>query len=102
MYKFNSISEIREANKAINNHWFDRKTMSFFNTRIETAVLKGRFFVTSEKTGFASSSRKCTLRMAKEDGSIKTIGEFGQFYDVASAKDFLSFHLSQLTETTNK
>lgn len=86
--KFNSISEIKKANQVINNHFFDRDTMEFFNSKVETGVLKGCFFITSEIAP-NETIKRFTLRMVESDGSIETIGPFHWFDTKLDAKSFL-------------
>ncbi|MHB1952339.1 MAG: DUF7447 family protein [Sulfobacillus sp.] len=67
MYK--TISEIRARNRAAGFHFFDRKTMRYFRSKIYPYVYGGRYFVTREtdpdgKTGY-------TVRQAGADGRIK-------------------------------
>ena len=88
MKPFNSIAEVKAANKAAGKHFFDRKTMKFFNTKIETGVLKGRFFITSEIDPF--DVKRYSLRMAADNGAIRTINRHHSFKTKGQAKEFLS------------
>ena len=85
---YNSISEIKIKNKEINQRWFSPQTMKFFNSKIETGVLKGKYFITSERRE-KYFPKKYSIRKAEENGSIDTIGEFQQFSSIEEAKDFL-------------
>lgn len=103
---FNSINEIKQANKRIGHHWFDPDTMSFFNSKIESDVIYGKYFITSEMCGIGflgefmgmnpspTYLRKFSIRIANEDGSIDTVGDFQQFDTLESATDYISKHLS--------
>jgi hypothetical protein len=82
--RFNSLSEVRAANKAIDNHWFDRGAMRFFNTRIESNLLEGQYFITSEQPS-EGSKRMFSVREAEVDGSIDTLGEFNSYPSKRSA-----------------
>ena len=73
---YSSISEIKEANRRFGNHWFDTDTMRFFGTRVHSQVYAGKYFVTSEYRGFGDYERAYTVREAREDGSIDTVGDF--------------------------
>jgi hypothetical protein len=72
---FKTIAEVRQANKASGNHWFDRSSMRHFNTRIESKLYKGGYFITSESMRL-DPARRYTVRKALSDGSIQTVGEF--------------------------
>ena len=72
MYK--SIQDIQKANKEINNHWFDKSTMRFFNSRVGSKVYGGKYFISSEKSPYITS-RKYTIRICV-NGEIDTVGGF--------------------------
>lgn len=89
---YRSIAEIKAANEAIGQTWFSEGTMRFFDSIIEPEVYGGRFFLTSERdaTGTPGQSawhgkRRWTVRRANDDGTIDTVGEFGQFASKARA-----------------
>jgi len=51
MTTFKNFSAFRAAYKATGNHFFDRATMRFFNSRIESGLLNKngkQYFITSE------------------------------------------------------
>ncbi len=75
IFNFDTLAEVEAANKASGNHWFDRETKEFFGTRLETDLLVGGFFVSSEQP--PSGPRLYSVRRVKnEKGHIATIGEF--------------------------
>jgi hypothetical protein len=80
---FRTIHDVKVANDLIDNHFFDPATMRFFNSRVETDLIDGRFFVTSEKG--PNGIRAFTVREAKPDGSIDTVGEFQEHATLKSA-----------------
>ena len=86
-FNFETIADVKKANKENGFFWFSKKTMKFFNTKIETSLLKGGYFVTSEdidNNGF----RKYKIRQVKNDkGNIKTIGD--SFNRLDDAKDII-------------
>ena len=73
-----TIDQIRNIMNQSGSHWFDRNTMSFFGTRIESAVYGTSdpvFFVTSEKPPWGP--RKYSVReFCASEKKIRTIGEF--------------------------
>lgn len=87
-----TMADIRLQNKAIGNHFFDRDSMRFFDSRIESGLLDNKYFITSEQfhgsDGY-SESRKYTIREAKPDGKIETIGEFNSFKSKLEAKEHI-------------
>lgn len=46
---FNTMSELRKKNKESGYHFFDRETMKFWDSKLESTLYKGCFFITSEK-----------------------------------------------------
>ena len=84
-----TIADVKKANKEAGSFFFDRKTMSFFNSKIESGLLKGKFFITSEQHG--EHERAYTVREVQDDASIKTIGKFMGHKTKAAAKSSISF-----------
>ena len=83
---FASIGQIKQANRQLGHHFFDKDTLRFFHSRNGSTVYGGRYFVTSEQDeGFGQlgaawgGERRYTVRRANADGSIDTVGEFGQY-----------------------
>jgi len=87
--RFKYVSEIQQANRRAGFHFFDADTMRFFKSKIASwEVWDGRYFITSEKfeCGEHSEPREYTIREAQDDGSVDTVGEFGQYGTLARAK----------------
>ena len=71
-----SESQIREANRYANRHFFDTDTMRFFASRVLHPMYYGRIFVTSEKSGFDDPTRRYTVRRQLRDGTIESLDDF--------------------------
>ena len=82
---FKTLAEVKAANKANGNHWFERSTMRFFNSVIESGLLRGRFFITSERREL-DFPKRYTVREVLADGDIKTVGEFQGYTDLELAR----------------
>jgi len=89
---FHNMAEVMQANREAGDHWFDEDTMSFFLSRIESGSLleSGKYFVTSERCPWGDSrgerhSRRYTVREARDNGTIGTVGEFQQHDDETHA-----------------
>ncbi len=87
---FKTLTEVKKANAALGQHWFDKATLEFFDTRIETPLNGGLVFITSEKAPGLEQPRRFTIRYVKADGAVATLGEFGQFASLPEALDGLS------------
>lgn len=81
---FATIGEIRAANKAAGQFFFSPDTMRFFDSRVESAVYGGRYFITSEQG--PHGRRRYTIRHASPNGHIRTVGGFGAWESSASAQ----------------
>lgn len=78
MKTWSSIDEIKAANKAAGQHFFDDETMEFFDSKIESGVISGRFFITSER--FMLDPRRYTVReVIGNDGRVVTASEFNRY-----------------------
>lgn len=89
MSEYATISDIKEANKAIGQYFFEPATMRFFSSKLASrTVYGGRYFLTSEQfvgsDGYAAP-RKYTIR-ACYDGKIDTVGDFQQYQTIEEAR----------------
>ena len=82
---FNSMSDLRKKNKKIGHHFFDRDTMRFWSSKIETGLYHGMFFVTSERVGTGRRLRKFTVRQALPTGEVITVGRFQSYESLDEA-----------------
>lgn len=78
-----SIAELEELNRQNGGYWFSRDSMRFFGTRIESGVIRGRYFITSEQP--PHGSRKYSVRSFDAQGSVDTVGDFCSFRSKADA-----------------
>ena len=76
---YRDMAAFRQKNKAMGFYFFSPDTMRFFDSRIESGMIAGRFFITSEQPPRFSdgtrSPRGCTVRIACDDGRIRTVGK---------------------------
>lgn len=86
MYK--TIAEIKAANKASGGYWFSPDTIRFFNSKIESDVMYGHFFITSERFDH-NSPRLYSVRYCDKDGDIMTVGKVQGHKTKAAAKAFI-------------
>ena len=80
-----TISEVKSIDKSNGGHFFDKDTMKFWGTRIETSVFKNGCFVTSEDN-YNKTKRLYTVRRFNGK-SIDTIGDFQQYKTKESARE---------------
>lgn len=76
--RFSSMAGVKVANAELGHHFFEKGTMDFFDSRVETDLVEGRYFVTSERFN-EDSPRLYTIREVMPNGSINTVGEFQEY-----------------------
>lgn len=81
---FKTMAQVREANKIIGNHWFDKDTMKHFKSKIETKLIKNKYFISSEDN--FHHMREYKIRTVNYDGSIKVILDNPKYSDLEMAK----------------
>lgn len=85
---FNTIAEVRAANKAAGSPWFDPETRKFFNSKVESRLYQHSYFITSERYN-SSYPKLYTVRKAKPSGHIMTISVFQEFDSLDEARVWL-------------
>lgn len=86
---FPTITAAKAANKAAGLHFFDKDSMRFFRSRIESKMIRGRYFITSEQfvgSDGTADPRRFTVRMVEDDGSVESVGNFQGYATLAEAK----------------
>jgi len=83
-----TIHKIEERSKAAGLHWFDAATLGYFASIVYPEIYGGEYFISSERDRSApvrsfgpawDGERRFSIRRAFPDGSICTVGEFGQY-----------------------
>lgn len=87
---FASMGQLQLANAEAGESFFAPDTMAFFRSRLESDLVAGVYFVTSEQMetdlrGGVLGPRTYTVRRAHEDGRVTTVGAFQQHPDLAGA-----------------
>jgi hypothetical protein len=74
----NAMEYMISTHQENGGHFFDEDTMAFFDSKIESDLREGVFFVTSER--FPSGGRRYTIRRFSKDAlDVTTVGEFGAY-----------------------
>jgi hypothetical protein len=103
---FESIRNVVRANAAAGGFWFSPATMQHFNSRVESNLIRGRYFITSEQREAypyidvrgqeqPATERKYTVRYVQDDASIETIGDFMAYDSGAAAMEAALQHDQQ-------
>ena len=79
------MNDVRARNNQFNGHWFDREAMEFFRTIIESELIAGRYFITSEQRE-DHTPRLFSVRMAEPSGAIETVGRFQGYASLEQAR----------------
>lgn len=83
------MADIKQKLSAGGNHFFDRDTMRFFGSRIESSLYKNNTFITSEYTGFERTKRAYTVRYYNEKkNTVVDVSGFGAFSTKDAAREF--------------
>jgi|ERR1035437_211721 hypothetical protein len=69
---YRTITEIKAANRAAGDHFFDRAQLRLFGTRIVTHVLAGSWFITADHL-VPAEAPDFTIHRAQHDGNITTL-----------------------------
>ena len=83
---YETLEQVQQANRQAGRHWFEPDTLEFFESIMESEIIAGRFFITSEK--LPHGDRMFSVREAHEDGHISTVGTFcyyANLYDAEAA-----------------
>lgn len=78
MGHFATIADVKAANEAAGCFFFSPRTMRFFNSRVDSRIYGGRFFVTSERQD-ADHPRLYTVREVGADGRVDDAAGGGGF-----------------------
>ena len=83
-----TLTDIKNNNKKAGKNWFDKDTMRFFDSRIESKLYSDNTFITSEKQEH-QFPREYTIRIALNNGvDIESVGEFQQFDTLEQAREY--------------
>lgn len=84
---FLSVDDAVAAVQSSGSHFFSADTMRSFGSRVDDEIFGGRFFVTSERSGFdRSSPRRYTVRVVLPLGEIEELGDFLAFDTLVQAR----------------
>lgn len=70
VYKL-TMSDVRTYNAANGEYFFSRDTMRFFASRVESSLLRGNYFITSEKRCFDDYRRVYSVRLVLDSFRIE-------------------------------
>jgi len=82
-----TMADVRRNNKEAGGYWFSPDTMRFFRCRIESKLIRGKFFVTSEQAGDDHPRLYSIRKYNPETHDIDTVGDFQAFKTRQDALD---------------
>lgn len=80
---FANLKEVRKANAARGDRWFDSETLAWWNGTVSNRLHGGCLFVSSEQP--TGGTRGYTVRLALADGEIESVTELRYFQSKALA-----------------
>lgn len=87
--QFASMTEVKAAFDTAGNNWFSPSTMKWWHSKVESDLIGGQFFITSEQRE-RDTERKFSVRKVGRDSngglSIDTVGEFHAHATLAQAR----------------
>jgi len=98
MKTYENVHEIARHNREKGHYFFEKGAMNFFNSKIESDVIKGRYFITSEIS--SCDKKRYSVRLCL-NGKIETIGKFHSFDFYADAESFINELPEQLPFALN-
>ena len=84
---YDNLNAVMRANDEAGRHWFEADSMEFFKSRLESNLIDGRYFITSEHGPYGP--RAFSVRMADEDAHIQTVGDFMAYETLEAAETAL-------------
>lgn len=93
--RYRGIQHIKDANSRAEQFWFSPDSLRFFNSRVYPTVYHGHYFITSESPDRAVwDSPRYTVRFARDNGHIATVGEFMAYKTLELAAQEIEAHYS--------
>lgn len=93
--KIKTIADLKEKNKELGHHFFSPETMRFFGSKIESGILGGNYFITSEKN-FDDTKREFKVRSFAQNGKVNGNPLGKTFETKEQAKDAIKEHTKKL------
>ena len=85
-----TMADVKRRNKEAGYFFFSPGTMKFFACRIESELIRGKYFITSEKAGFETAKRGYNVRVFdSETGAVANAGQFNGFKTKEEAKEYI-------------
>jgi len=85
---FKNMDDVRAANARIRQKWFNPSSVKWFNSVVETELIDGEFFITSERM-YTDMEKTFTIRKVLPNGEIADLSKFQEFKTLEAAKDAL-------------
>ena len=99
--KFQDIDDLRRYCQKMGCDFFEKTTRDHQCTRIETYLIAGEYFITSELASDdpTGRSRRSTIRRATTQGQIETVGNDQAYKSIQQAQQALIKLLEKQTNT---
>lgn len=93
MPRCRTMADVKRSNREAGFHFFDRATMRFFDSRVESGLYRGPggvYFITSEQFHGSTGSQARMFTVRKFDtatGDVDTCGKFNELRFIEDARD---------------
>lgn len=79
------MSEAKQVYKSNGGHFFDRDTMKYWGSKVESSLLKGDFFITSENACDGSRRYYNVRKFTNNYTKVETVSTFNALPSKAEA-----------------
>ena len=87
-YPAKDMADVAYWNKYIGHHFFDKGTMEFFGSKIESGLYKNNTFLTSDEDAFGANRAYTVRHYNPNNAHIDNISSYRQFKTRVEAKEF--------------
>lgn len=91
--KYDTLADMRRANRVNGRHFFAPSSMRYFNSKIHDKVFRGNYFVTSEQfidSHGNAAERLYSVRLMLNHGRIETLPKFQAFEKLSDAVEYIN------------
>jgi hypothetical protein len=93
-----TFNEMAALQAERNLHWFDKSSMNFFNTTLETQPNKINIFITSDRMELDMPKQYSLRWFNPETCNVETLGEFQAYDTIAEAREARKEYTNSYTE----
>lgn len=82
-----TVADVRYKMNQGGSYWWSKESMRFFNTRVESTLMQGDYFITSELSPYGHKRMYSVRHYDRANNDIDTVGDFYSYHSREQAKD---------------